>query len=268
MLGLDEDKIVISDDGNLSFRVKGDEGETDVNLKKLIDAHQGDVNLTNRSKQIAELEKQKTTELENFKEQATQQAQQAAITLEAINNAYLTEFESIDWNGLKAEDPAAWSAKTVEMQQKKAQLDNLVQSTLSEIQQQQATIDEQAQTAKVERLASEQQAMLEAFKPLNVKVDESLGESITSYLGNHFTTDEISDMIDHRLMLMAYKASMYDKGTAKVQDKKVKKIPKVIKSGAKPSNQQVKLNEQKKIRAKLKQTGDMSDAIAALKGKL
>lgn len=271
MLGLDESRINVNDDGVVTFRVKGEEGETDVNLDSLINAYQGDVNLTNRSKQIAELEKARTAELEAVQESINDFAQKAAIQLEAINNAYVTDFQQVDWAGLKAEDPAAWSAKMVEFQQRKAQIDGLVQNTLSQIQQQQEQAKaEEAKTLQA-RLASESQATVESFKQLGIKPGKDLervGDDVQSYLAQSFDESELSNLLDHRYMTMAYKAMMFDKGLKGATSKKVKKVPKVLKSGSKPSTQQVKINEGKKVRAQHKKQGTVDSAADALKGLL
>lgn len=268
ILNLNEDRIHISDKGSLSFKVKGVDGEEDVSLEKLLNAYQGDANLTNRSKQISELEKVRSQELQDFKDQITQQAQQAAITLEAVNNAYLTEFQSIDWNQLKAEDPAMWSAKTVEMQQKKAQLDGLVQQTLTQINDQQATIDNETAATKQQRIVDEAKTMQDGFKALGVKVDEDLQNSVIGYLSNQFGASEMENLVDSRIMLMAWKASQYEKGLSKAKSKEVKKKPRVLRPGKKPAVQAVKLNEAKKAQAKLKKTGREEDAAALLRGRI
>ena len=268
MLDLDEDKINVSDDGKISFKGSVNGEEINVSLPDLINAYQGDANLTNRSKAIAELEKQKTAEIQQFQANATQQAQQAAITLEAINNAYLSEFNSIDWNGLKAEDPALWSAKTVELQQKKSQLDNLVSSTIAEVEKQQKLVDDENIKFSQQRLIDEQKLMQDSFKALNVKVDDSLQKDVIGYLTSQFDESEMENLVDHRHMINAYKAMMFDKGRTTAQSKKVKKIPKVLKKGSAPTKQAVQLNANKKLQDNLKKTGSIADAAAILKSRL
>lgn len=268
LLGLNEDKIHIDDAGAISFKTEVDGVETNVNLDELINAHQGNANLTNRSKAIAELEKQRTSEIQAFQAQATQQAQQSAITLEAINNAYLTEFNSVDWVGLKAEDPALWSAKTVEMQQKKTELDNLVSTTIAEVQKQQQVVDEESAKIQQQHLVSEQSKMQDAFKSLNVKVDNDLQNDVISYLTGQFDESEMQGLVDHRHMINAYKAMQFDKGRTKAESKKVKKLPKVLKAGRKPTKQAVQLNEDKKLTDNLKKSGSLDDAAAVLRKRL
>lgn len=270
LLGLDENRISIDDDGAITFRVKGDNGETDVNLDSLINAYQGDVNLTNRSKQVAEMEKTKSAELERFQNSMTEYAQKAAIQLEAINNAYVTEFQEIDWQGLKSEDPAAWSAKMVEMQQRKAQIDGLVQNALSQIEQQQKAVEEEQTKAKASQLQAELNATVESFQNLGLKGKDldKAGDEVNAYLAQTYNQDEMQNLLDHRTLTMAYKAMMFDKGAKAASDKKVKRVPKVLKSGSKPSTQQVKINERQKIKAAHKKQGTMDSAANALKGLL
>jgi hypothetical protein len=268
VLNLDLDRINITDDGQLRFKVKGAEGEEDVSLEKLVNAYQGDANLTNRSKQLSEIEKQKTEALESFKSQTTEQAQKAAITLEAINNQFMAEYQGIDWNSLKAEEPGEYAAKTVEMQQKKAQIDNLVNQTLEQIQEQQAAIEAEETKARQERLAEEERKTAEVFKQLGVKTDETLDKAMTEYLSSQFDQSELPHLLDHRILKMAYMAMQFEKGLTKAKDKEVKKKPRVLRPGKKPSAQAVKVNQAKKQRAKLKETGRVEDAASLIKGLL
>lgn len=268
LLGIDENKITVTEDGAISFKSIVDGKESDVNLSDLVNAYQGNANLTNRSKQIAELEKQRRADIEAFQTLATQQAQQAAITLEAINNNYLAEYNSIDWANLKAEDPAAYAAKSVEMSQKRQELDNLIHQTVNAVNEQQKVVDNENAKLSQQRLIAEQGKMQEGFKALNVKVDETLQKDVIGYLTEQFDPFEMGALVDHRMMLMAYKAMQFDKGSKTAKSKRVKKIPKVLKSGQKPSKQAVKLSAEKKQRAKLKESGSVDDAVSLLRGRL
>jgi hypothetical protein len=71
-----------------------------------------------------------------------------------------------------------------------------------------------------------------------------------------------------KLAILAYKAMQYDKGMSKAKDKKVKSLPKVLKPGQKPSQGSVKVTESKAQIDKLKKTGKIEDAAAALKSRL
>lgn len=270
ILGLENDNLVVNEDGSIRIRAKGEKDVEDVTLEQLVNAYQGNANLTNRSKEVAELRKQEEQKLEEFTQQTTQFAQHAAIRLEAINSQFETELGAIDWQKLKEEDPGQWSAKKVEMDQRKRQLDDLTRQTLEDINQaEQETAKQRAQLLQT-KLANEQKAMHDGFKALNVKVDAELEKGIVDYMGKVFSQEEIAQMAPtmplDRLSILAYKAMQFDKGRAKVETKKVKKVPKVLKPGAKVSPSKLKAQQDKELKQRHHKEGTMDSAVAAMKG--
>lgn len=272
LLGLDAEDVIVNDEGEVRFRTKVDGQEGDATLSDALKRYQQDANLTNRGKKLAEAEKQAQQQLEAFSQQTSQFAQQAAIRLEAINAQFETELGAIDWKKLQDEDPGTYAAKKVEMDQRKRQLDELTRQTLVELDQaEQQTQQEKAKQLQA-KLAKEQQSMQDGFKALGVKVDSDLEKGIVDYLNKHFTEDQLNQLAPiaplDQLSLMAYKAMQFEKGKATVESKKVKKVPKVLKPGKKPSPKQVKAQQDREIMKRHKKEGSMDSAIAALKGQL
>ena len=272
LLGVDPEDVIVNDEGEIRFKTKVDGQESDATLQDALKRYQQDANLTNRGKKLAEAEKQLQQHLEQMTQQTSQFAQQAAIRLESINAQFETELGAIDWAKLKEEDPATWSAKKVEMDQRKRQLDELTRQTLMELDQaEQQTNMEKARLLQA-KLAKEQQSMHEGFKALGVKVDPEIEKGVVSYLNQHFTEEQLNQIAPvmplDKLSLMAYKAMQFEKGKANVESKKVKKVPKVLKSGAKPSPAKVKMQQDREIMKRHKKEGSMESAVAAMKGKL
>ena len=79
-----------------------------------------------------------------------------------------------------------------------------------------------------------------------------------------FRPEEISQLADHRSVLVIKKAMEFDRLTKKVAPKKkaVKKVPKVQKSGRGKSQEDVNSEAVKKKRARLRKSGKQDDAAS------
>jgi len=270
LLGIEHDNLVVDDEGRVRFRAKGEKDAEDVTLEQLINAYQGNANLTNRSKELAEIRKQEQKRLEDFNQQITTHAQQAAARLEAINQAYENDVQAIDWKELQEDDPGMYAAKKLEMADRKKALDDLARQTISELEAAQKDAQEQQSRYVQEKMAREHENLRNSFKEMNVKLDEGLDKSLTEYMTRVFPPEVIQQIgpvapMD-QLTILAYKAMMFDKGKAKAEVMKVKKIPKVLKPGTKPSAKAIQSEQMKQIRAKHKKEGTTDSAADLLKG--
>lgn len=272
LLGIETDNLLVNDEGTVSFRIKGKNGDEDVNLEKLLNAHQGDANLTNRSKQLSEQEKVIKNKIEELDRQTTQHAQQAALMLEAINKEYNRDYEEVDWKELRADDPALFTLKKQEFAERKQNMDSLVQQALNMMDEAQTATQQDEQANIGQKLQKEQESMQAAFKAMNVKIDKTLEENVTKFFSETFSEDELGSMTRYapldKLAVMAYKAMQYDKGVSKAKDKKVKKLPKVMKPGQKPTVTAIKAKEQKGLEDKFKKSGRVEDAAALIAQRL
>ena len=115
-------------------------------------------------------------------------------------------------------------------------------------------------------LAQEQQKLVKAIPEWkDEKVAEMDKRNIVTYAKRYgFNDQELNNATDHRAILMLRKAMMFDDLQAKkpLVKKKVKKAPKMTKSGKKLTTQK-SLNAGKVDKAynKLKSTGSMDSAV-------
>jgi hypothetical protein len=272
LLGTETDDLIVTDDGEVRFRTKVNGQEGDATLSDVLKRYQTDATLTNRGKKLAESEKQLQTRLDELTQANAQFAQRAAITLEAINAQYESELGAINWDKLKDEDPGAFAVKKTEMRERKEKLDALTRQTLTELDQAEQQANQEKAKLLQTKLAKEQQSMQEGFKALGVKVDSELEKGVVDYLNSRFTEEQLNQIAPvmplDELSLMAYKAMQFEKGKATAESKKVKKVPKVLKSGKKPSTKQIKAQQDREIMKRHKKEGSMDSAIAAMKGRI
>ncbi len=267
LLKLDNDSLIVNDDGDIKFKTKVDGELGEATLTDLIKSYQNEASQTKKSMHIAEMKKQQEQIFEQSSTYAEQQAQYAAVMLESLNNSFLNDVSQSNLDQLRIDDPAEYSAKQIEFSQRKQQIQEMAQQSLNILQEQKQNSELEKQRLYNERIPVEAQAMRESFKAMKVDVNEKLQGDISNYLAQQsFSGDEINNMVDHRMMLLAYKASQYDKGLRNVTKKLVgKKLPKVLKSGQKPSAKAVDQSRLNKATFKAKQTGSVDDAVARLK---
>jgi hypothetical protein len=172
----------------------------------------------------------------------------------------VTDATPQDLAELKENDPVGYAVKIAEITEKKENL-SAVQQERAKIAQQQQLDQKRFLQQKVVEEAQKLSQILPEFSDPNK--GEQLRNEIRAYGKSvGFTDAEMSNVIDHRHVLMLRKAQLYDqlqKNKPNVT-KKVNSAPKMVKSGNKvdPSNRDVR----KKNMAKLKQSGKVRDAVA------
>lgn len=176
---------------------------------------------------------------------------------------------AIDWNRLREQDPAEWSAKKAEIAERRSQIQDMKNAAVAQYQStQQQGLKEQEEQYKA--YLQEQQTMLISRIPewKDAKAAENDKQAVAKYLMDQgFTKDDVSNASDHRMIVIARKAMLFDKGQnkAEVIQKKVAAIPKVLKPGAVKSTDQVKRESLERARAQAQRTGSVDDALALLR---
>lgn len=244
-------------------KVKIDGQESELTLAELRDGYQRDSDYRRKTTELAENRRQ-------FEAQAQQQAQQlnnslqmANATLQAAEQQMLGEYNNVNWDQLRAENPAEWSARQQEFSVRQAEIQqyqqNIAQSSQQQMQMQQA---QQAQ-AMQQYLANERKALSAAAPDWTSETNTELAGYLNE---NGFSPDEVGQLVDHRHAIIARKAMLYDQQQKQVNiaKAKVKPLPKMLKPGAKASKTQQAKASTEKLRAKLKRTGSVKDVQALL----
>jgi len=264
-LGVDPDAVDVNDDGELVLKTKIDGKEGKATLAELLKSYQLEGHVNQKSMQLSDERKAFDAERETQKAQIAQELQQAKQLLEFAQNQTLAEYQSIDWQALREQNPAEYAALqqdyNARIQQISQVMNGIGQQSLQEQQQ-----------AFVQRRQKEAQMLLDKLPEWS---DESVASRETAdiakyLLTNGFSQNEVSTVVDHRAVIMARKAMLYDQMKAEgevkqeVAKKKVKKLPKVAKPGASKDKAQAKAEAQKAIRQKVKRSGNVDDVAAAI----
>jgi hypothetical protein len=170
---------------------------------------------------------------------------------------------------LRTSNPAEWAAKTTEIQNARAQIDQIKTGVKSQVEQYQTQMQAEQDALLQEKINVELAALQAAWPEL---ADESKGQAEKSGLIDFlkrrgFSEDEIANSSDHRVFLLARDAMRHE-STAQASDatrKKVLKIAKrVVRPGSKQSRQEQAAESIKPLRDRLRKSGSTKDAAALI----
>lgn len=197
-------------------------------------------------------------------QQVTQTVKARLDTLQAEIDRLVVSEKSIDWETLRASDPAEF----VRWKEYFRDLKDQGQRTFQE---RQAIAQQEAQRQaqqSAETLKREADLLVKAIPVFaDPKKGDAAKAELRSYLLKQGYSDEqIQGLSDHRSVKIAWKAAQYDKlQAAKPQiDKRVVALPRVQKPGAALDGDHASRQKLTSLQGKLRQTGRVEDAAALI----
>ena len=256
----EEVELVAEEDLKYTIKVGGEEMEVDID--ELKSGYQRQADYTRKSQALAEQRKE-TENIQSERLQLEQERQMYANGLQMLQeqqSAKLQDFDSVDWETLKQEDPYAYMIKKDEYRDAQERVSNAAQQQAL-IQQEQHTAAQQARGQFVQQEYARLVAALPEWNDKDSTIKKDIQEYATSV---GFRPEEINQLADHRSVLVIKKAMEFDKLTKKVAPKKkaVKKVPKVQKAGRGKSKEDTATEELKKKRTRLRKSGKQKDAAS------
>ncbi|BAQ89555.1 Non-structural protein NSP1 like [uncultured Mediterranean phage uvMED] len=264
---LDGQEIVDENDASSEneetlYEVKVNGEDYKVNLQELKKGYQLEKNYTKKNMELSDkrkdvdsLQENLTKELEAVKNSRNKYAEQLEVLTQNLQRE-----EKVDWEALYQDNPAEYVRKKAESDKQKEML-QLAQQEKQRIQNEQR--DEQNKIYQ-NYIQNERKILAEK---LPVYADKEKGAELTRNLKNFalesgYTEQEIDMMVDHRAVLLLVDAYRYKQlKNTKLQDKKVRRAPRVVSSNA--SNVREESDRQQdmsKRMNKLKQSGGLQDA--------
>ena len=257
-----EEELEIVAEEDLKYTIKVDGKELEVGIEELKNGYQRQADYTRKSQALAEQRKE-TENIQSERQQLEQERQMYANGLQMLREqqtAKLQDFDTVDWETLKQEDPYAYMIKKDEYRDAQERVNNVAH------QQQQVQNEQmqQAQQAKTHFIRQEYTRLVEALPEWEDK-DSTIKEDVRKYAAEvGFLPEEINQLADHRSVLVIKKAMEFDKLTKKVAPKKkaVKKVPKVQKAGRGTSKEDTAAEALKAKRTRLRKSGKQKDAAS------
>ena len=205
--------------------------KSSVSLKEMKAGYMKDADYRQKTSQLAEAKRAFEEERQSLQQQYQAKFEEADSVLSNLENAYKSQYANIDWQSLRMEDPAEYSAKKAEQQEVERWLMDLRSQTAhnkEQLMQEQAA---QRQEQLSQLLARERELLHEKIPDFSPEKSEQIGKYLLDF---GFTGQEISQAYDHRIIAMAEKARLYDQlvKNKDIATQKVRTLPKITKPGA------------------------------------
>lgn len=199
----------------------------------------------------------KVSELEEKQEALLEELRAATVIVTADTSKY----DAINWEALKAQDPARYAQLRVEALEAKEQAGKLEQRR-----QQVQALHRQAQQIKFDVYAKRQSELVEKLIP-NIREPETLQGLLAYGQEVGYSRDEVLGMVDSRQILLLHNAMLHSKSVVRRKDAEANKVPKdlpaVVKPGAVKPKSSTDRQVVKNARARL-QSEQSVDAAAAV----
>ena len=227
-LGLDADKLILSEDGEIQIQLKVNGKDEVVGLKEAIAGTQFHKANDEKARVLAEERKSFESERANVAQQYAEQLQQIRGLGEMLQNKLTQDFQGIDWEALRRADPAEWVAKQREFEIRNQELHQAGQMLGQQMRAEQEHYTQREAQERASVLSSERELMIgnnPTWRDQEVMKNEL--SSIVEYArSSGFDDEELSDVIHSRHVEVLKKAMLYDQGQT-VASKKVKQVPNV-----------------------------------------
>jgi hypothetical protein len=251
----------------LTTKIDGESGEA--TLEDLIRSYQTQ---TAAEKRLEDAKVKAKQILEEASSRTAKVDEQFAVTAKLIEKAEAKlskEIKEADLAQLRRDDPSEWSARMREIDQQRAEINQMKLEAVGAYRQSQQATRSEMETALAEHIRKEHAALLEKKPDWADAEKAKAGKAkVAGYLVKQgFTQDDVARASDHRLVLMAEKAMLFDELQANTNaaKKKLATVPKVLRPGTTKAPDQINRERVSSLESKLRKTGSIDDAFALLK---
>lgn len=241
------------------YTVRVDGKEEQVPLSELLAGYSRQSDYTRKTQEVATQRK----ELERVQSELVQERQEYAVLLPKLREMLAGEEQEPNWEALRRVDPVKAVLEKQRWDEKQAKI-----ATLRAEEERVAAAEEERLTELRKQIVSQEREKLLKLPEMAHWVDaekrKADGAKIAETLLAAGYSEADLQIIDHRAMLIAYKAALYDqsqKGLKKAQksiEGKVERSP-TVKAGAPAGKPKTAAD---RARSRLAQTGSKADAEA------
>jgi hypothetical protein len=227
-LGLDADKLTLSEDGEILVNLKVNGKDQQIDLKEAIAGTQFHKANDEKARVLAEDRKTFESERTQVAQAYQAQLQQIRGLGEMLQQKLMQDFQGIDWDRLRATDPGEWTAKQREFELRNQELQQAGQMIGQQMRLEQEQQSQQEAQQRAGILQAEREQMIE-HNP-SWRDEERMKGDLTKIVeyakSSGFDDEELQDVIYSRHVEVLKKAMLYDQGKT-VADKKVRQAPKM-----------------------------------------
>lgn len=260
--------VDVADLYNIRLPVTGPEGRQEISLGEWKDGYQEVAKVRKIEAEITQQRQQFEQERAQVQELLYRQAVETQALLESAEKSLLEDFSRIDWNQLRATNPAEWAARQTEYQNRQRQIQDAKAAAARryhELNEQQAQEHQARMSHLVQR---ESQLLLERIPEWRDDARASAEKAaLRQYLmGAGYSSDDVSSVVDSRAVALARKAMLFDQMQSKAAAKKAA-VVKIGKKVLKPSSRDAATPQAENIqrlRTQLRKSGSHKDAAALI----
>jgi len=191
--------------------------------------------------------------------------------IDQLESALMADQKDVDWVRLKEEDAGAYAAARQDYNDRLQGINGIKQQAGQEYENWKT---EQEGNTTRDMAATMEEESVKLYDKIPEWSDPDVGTkertAVAGYLqAEGYTLNELQTSTDHRLIVMARKAMLYDAKptTAEAAKKLVKRIPKILKPGGQKTVSQQRNQSVDNAMKKAQNTGTLGDAHALLKAK-
>lgn len=256
---------------SLTVKVKVDGEEKPVKLSDLRANYQMQEAASKRLEEAKAAKESAKAEAAKQSEAARTQLAIAAKLIEKAEQTLQSDIDTTDFKQLEKVDPAEAALKKIQFQERRQNLDALKQEAVQEYRKAVTQNQEEAQKVLIQRLQAEGEQLLTKIPEWsNEDTAKAEKANVSRYLSDMgFSENEIANAYDHRMIVMARKAMLFDEGAKKLEPakQKLKVVKKTIPPGSKISPSQLTTQRKSEAKNQLKRSGSFDDALKLYKGK-
>ena len=252
----------------IKTKVKVNGEELEVNLSELKAGYQMESSYRQNTAAFAEERRAFESETQAQKQEIESQLTNLQTLTTNIEQMYVQEFADVNWKELEETDPTDYLIKRQKASEAYNRVEQVKQQALVQSQQLAQENQQKQQQEHQETLNREYGLMLEQNPDWSDEAAFKQGQAdIQSYLSTKgFSEGEINQLVDHRIVSILRDAIKAKETVSKVElaKKKVKKLPKVVKSGAKQTRKEANAKSSNEKVNRFKKSGSQDDLAAAL----
>lgn len=271
LLGVDESDIDIGEDGSLSYNVKVDGKPGKATLQDLRDSYQLAKTHQQRLNQLSNERKEFDAQKGELIKGLSDQHEQMAQALNGLAEEFNADYNSVDWNKLREEDPSEYNARRWDFEERRQRLESY-----------KTKAEQQAKQLQQEHRKALQQQQVEGAKQLSQvfegpeykgapKWDDAEKTRLATWLKDQgFKDDDIASVGVWQVFKWARDSMLREQELKQAKDsvKKVAKLPKVVKPGKRKDERQMRRSQMDQLRAKHRKSRNLRSAEALISGML
>jgi len=243
--------------------------EVAVSLDELLSGYSRQSDYTRKTQEIAGDRKQMEALQQQYNSEVQQIQQERQQYMDALTNiiagqgSEIEKFANINWDELREQDPIEYVTTREQYREAQERIQSMQYQQAQTAQVQQAQINQ----ARQEMLKVERGKLVEALPEWDEPgTQKELANTLQTYAKTQgFTQEELTELIDHRSILVLLKAHKYDQlQKSDVKSKKLKNKPRVIRAGTGTSAKKSDKSKRTAQMKRLKQSGRVDDASALL----